>query len=218
MIPPRDDGFTLIELLVTMFLFAILSTVLFTVVMNSAFTAKTMRQNTDLNEESRVVLNRMSRELREAQSIAAVTNPDGPSYSPGADVAVTFDVDFNGNGVVEPDNPDPERLTYTWAASSKRLVLTATGFSAPILANNVEAFKFTYTSRRYECDANSDGLVTWVELDSAQSPCPDNIGNSNGILDSELVAVNSITIEFTVLTGSRRQEYRTQLDLRNRAV
>lgn len=214
----KDAGVTVIELLVTMLLFGVLTTVLFSVFLNSQTMTKTMQQNTDLNEESRLVLNRMSRELREAQTIVSVKNPTGAGYDPAAEVVVTFDVDFNGNGTIEPNAADPEEITYRFQPSNKRLLLEAGGITSPILAASVETFKLSFSSKKYECDSNSDGTVTWEELDSAGSPCPANTGNSNTILDVELVAINSITIEFTVLTGTRRQEYRTQLDLRNRAV
>lgn len=213
-----DSGFTIVELLVTMALFGVLTTVLFSVFQNSQTMTRTHQQNTDLNEESRLVLNRMSRELREAQTIVSVANPVGFGYDPAAEVAVTFQVDFNGNGVIEPAAPDPEEITYRYKPADKRVLLQAGGVTSPILAANVESFKLTYASKKYECDSNSDGSVTWEELDAAPSPCPEEIGNSNTALDAELVAVNSITIEFTVLTGGRSQEYRTQLDLRNRAV
>lgn len=213
-----EEGFTLVELLITLFLFGVLTTVLFTVVMNNVNVVKAVRQSTDLNEESRLVLNRMSRELRESRAIVAVTNPGGSGFDPTSDSEITFEVDFNGNGTIEPLADDPERITYKYESVAKRLLLQAGGLELPILAENVEFFRLTYTSKKYECDTNADGAVSWEELDVALSPCPADIGNANGQLDTELEAVNSVTIELTVLTGDREQEYRTQLDLRNRSI
>ncbi|MCA1839674.1 MAG: type II secretion system protein J [Actinomycetota bacterium] len=215
----RDDaGFTLIEVLIAMFLFAILTTVLFTVVLSSANTLTSIRTTTDLNEEARLVMNRMSRELRESENIISVTNPDGPSFDPNAtSTAITFDVDFNGNGLIEPNASDSERLTYNYDRPNRRLLLQTSSQTLPILANNVEAFKLTYTSRNYDCDQNKDGTVTWLEVDQAPSPCPASAGNSNSLLDVELNNINSLTIELTVLTGAKQQDYRTQIDLRNQA-
>lgn len=214
----HDEGFTVIELLITLFLFGILTTVLFLVVMNNVSTVTSVRQSTDLNEESRLVLNRMARELREAQAILSVSNPGGSTFDPAADSAVTFEVDFNGNGTIEPLAADPEQITYKFESPAKRILLQAGGQTLPILAENVEFFKLTYTSKKFECDTNSDGTVTWEELDAAPSPCPDNFGNSNGAFDVELAGINSVTIDLTVLTGNRQQDYRTQLDLRNRFI
>lgn len=219
----RDEGFTLVELLITIFLFAILTTILMTTVLTAANNFKTVRQTTDLNEESRLVLNRISRELRQASRIITpVVNPDGPAFDPNGDVAITFEVDFNRDkNIVEADG---ERLTYLYdrtnpdVSKRKRLLLKTTGLTLPILASNVEAFKLSYTSSDWRCDSDSDGVVTWLEVESAPSPCPEAAGNSDSppLLDVELTSIDAVTIYLTVLTGSRRQEYRTRIDLRNR--
>jgi hypothetical protein len=175
---------------------------------------KSSREYNDLNEEARVLLNRMSRELREARAIQAATNPAGSTWNSAANASITFDVDFDGDGTIEPDADDPERLTYTYDKAASRVTLQASGENYPILAANVSAFKLTYNSRLYQLDAApKDGIVTWQEIDAETSGA---YGNQNGVLDQELDYIDSITIEFSVLTGSRRQDYRTQVDLRNR--
>ncbi len=209
----REDGFTIVELLVASSLFLGLSAMLFTTVMSSSQAVRGSRLYTDLNEEARVLLNRVSRELREAKAIVAVKNPGGPTYSPTSDSSVTFEVDFNGNGVIEPAGADPERLTYTYQVADGRVVLEAGGTSYPILAANVSYFRLTYLSRIYDRDADGDGTVTWPELDSDPTGA---YGNGNNVLDQELGYIDSVTIDVTVLNGSKRQEYRTQVDLRNR--
>lgn len=170
------------------------------------------------------MLNRMSREVREASRITAASNPGGVGFDSAGDSSVTFEVDFNGNGVIEPSAGDPEELTYYYDRAGRRLLLQAGGATYPILAANVSAFTLTYGSRRYAYDGKDgtvpDGKVTWQELDedraAAGAPCNGVVGNCNGVLDLELSAIDSVTLEFSVLTGSRRQDYRTQIDLRNR--
>lgn len=230
-----DAGVTLIEMLIGFFIFAILTTLAFTTVMNGASNLKAVRQTTDLNEEARLVLNRMSRELREASAITAAQNPDAsnpdgsqrvcgtspsPCFDPRADVSVTFEVDFNRNGAIEPLAADPERITYRYDYANRRLLLQTATETTPILAGNVSAFKLSYRSSDYKCDVNSNGDVTWQELESASSPpCPALAGSlvsgSSG-LDSELAYVDQIVIDLTVLTPPRHQQYRTKVDLRNR--
>jgi prepilin-type N-terminal cleavage/methylation domain-containing protein len=147
--PSRDDhGFTLVELLVAIVLTAILGGVVMTVLLgvNRSVTTTDAQQN--LNQEARLALNRIARELRQAtalttppgftqaSAITAVNNPDGASYSSSAITTVTFTADFNGDGCIDghhgynqtgspPDsgcsayNPnDPETLTYCWDPSS----------------------------------------------------------------------------------------------------
>lgn len=210
-----EHGFTLIELLVVILLFAILSSLLITVVLSSATTLKTVRETSDLNEESRLVMNRVSREIREAQSIILATNPDGSNFNPNADVSITFQIDFNGNNVIEPNAADAEEITYFYERAGRRLLLKTPATSLPILASNVEAFKLSYESGLFECDTNTDGTVTWEEMDAAPSPCRANGGVSDGALNTELTSVDTIIVELTVLTGPRKQDYRTRVFLRN---
>ena len=209
-----QGGFTLVELLVASFIFLILTSSLFAAVMAMSNGVRTTRDQNDLNEEARLMLNRMTRELREARRIQAASNPGGTTFNAGANSSVTFDVDFNGNNIIEPNASDPERLTYTYDSALRQVTLQAAGENFPILAANVSAFKLTYTSRLYQLDAApKDGIVTWEELDADTSGA---YGNRNSALDQELEYIDSVTIEFSVFTGRRRQDYRTQVDMRNR--
>ena len=224
-------GFTLVELLVSSMLFLMLSSMVFTAVISASRAAQGSREYNDLNEEARLLLNRMSRELREAKAVTAVANPGGAVDGTGTpkfggyyasdatgDVEVTFDVDFNGNGTIEPAADDPETLTYRYDRANRRVLLLAAGQSLPVLAAEVETFVLRYTSRVHEADGAvdgvADGVVDWEELDADAA---DADGNGNNVLDGqELSKLDSITIELTVLRGSRQQTYRTQVDLRNR--
>lgn len=224
-------GFTLIEFLIAMGLFLGLSAVLFTTVVSGATQARNGRQYNDLNEEARLMLNRMSRELREAQAIDAVTNPGAavsstgaalyPSYytaNANADASVTFEVDFNGDGTIDPNAADPEQLTYKYDRANRRVLLLAAGEELPVLAGNVESFAYRFTSRLYQADGSvdgtKDGTVNWEELDADTLTAK---GNQNHVLDGqELARIDSVTIEIVVLKGARQQTYRTQVDMRNR--
>ena len=209
----RHRGFTLVETLVATGIFLTLTALLLTTAMTSVRTTRNSQIGNDLNEEARLVLNRMSRELREAIRVTDVDNPNGSAFNASSDNSVTFEVDFNGNGVIEPSADDPEVITYAYDYAAKQLLLKASGEAIPILAANVSKFRLSFTSRLYDYDADVDGVVTWEELDSDATGI---VGNSNGVLDLELRQINSVTIEFTVLTGSRQQVYRTQVDLRNK--
>ena len=208
-----DGGFTIIEMAVAMVLLGILSSVLSVTVTGSRETAETVRQVNNLNEEARLAVNRIARELRQAREITAVGNPD-PTRS------VTFGVDFNGNGTIDSSTVDPERLTYAWDGS--RILLSAadttgTTVTQPILSGEVSQFRLDYRSSLYQYDCNGDGVTTWQELDAtACGPVGNTVGNGNGALDAaELTHIDSVVLEFSVLDGSRKQDYRTQIDLRN---
>ena len=221
-----DQGFTLVELLVSIVLISIIGSVVFASIMASQRVAESSRQVNDLNEEARLVLNRMSRELREAQRITAVTNALGPGHSATADTSITFEVDFNGNGTIEPAAADPERLTYFYDASARQLQLQAAGSALPVLAANVASFEVNFTSRKYVYDGTTtatagvcgtvsgtkDGVVTWQEVDGNAAML---YGNCNGVLDTELSVIDSVFLDLRVLFGAKQQHYQTQVDLRN---
>lgn len=220
-----DAGFTLVELLVAMTLFAGLTTALMTAVLATSNAASNNRTYNDLNEEARLVLNRMSRELREASRVTAVVNPQGPGFDPNADSSITIEVDFNGNKTIEPGGADPERLTYIYDRSERQLQLSAGSVIVPVLGANVEGFSLTFRSRVIDrrlpldgmtgCDTvagTKDGKLDWPELDHSLAA---GIGNCNGALDVELPVMDSVQIDLKVLKEPRTQRYTTQVDLRN---
>ena len=219
-----DAGFTLVELAVAGALFMVLNLFTMTAVLGNAKVTEAARDSADLNQEARLLLNRMSRELREARAVIGATNPS-PSghttpyapFDPDGDSAVTFEVDFNGVHGIEPNAADPEVITYAYDRAGERVLLQAGGQTLPVLAANVTDFAMTFTSRRFTHDGAVDGVrdnvVTWEELDAD----PDRVrGNGNRLLDLELTSVDSVVIEITLFKGERRQTYRTQVDLRNR--
>lgn len=231
---PDDEGFTLVELLMAMALFSVLGVMVLTTVLSTGRIADNSSTYNDLNEEARNVLNRFSREMREAQRIDGVVNAVGPGYSASADTSVTLSVDFDGDGTIEPSAADPEVLTYTYQRAQRRLVLTAAGSTVPVLAGNVETFKLSYYARisdsaRLGLDglttasggtcgsvpvgAVKDGELTWPELDADPTR---KHGDCSGALGAaELPYLNSVGVELTVLKAPRQQHYRTRIDLRN---
>ena len=235
-----DAGFTLIEMLVSVVVLGALGTIFLTTVLGAQTSARTTTSENDLNEEARLALNRMARELRQASTVTTALNPDGASYSSTATTAVTFSADFNGDGCIDGVAPspaptpapvcqaytaaNPETLTYCWdpAATVRQLYLipgTLPGQSCqvsgalPILAGQVTSFKLSYRSNQYLYDASGDGITTWTELDEAGPP----VGNSDDTLNQpELGNVDSVVIDLLVSAkGQHSQSYVTQVDLRN---
>ncbi len=221
-----DRGFTMVEMLVAASLFMMLNLFTFSAVLSHAKVTEATRDATDINQEARLVLNRMARELREASAVTAATNPGVFAYSPtyathdpAADSSLTFEVDFNNVNGIEPNAPDPELITYKYDRAGERLLLQAGGQTLPVLAANVTAFKLSFTSRMHEYNGTltggvpNDRIVTWEELDADPTGVR---GNGNKTLDMELTYVDSVVIDITLFKGQRKQTYRTQVDLRNR--
>lgn len=230
----RDAGFSLVELLVGVVIFGVLSTTVLAAVLTSSKIADNNSTLNDLNGEARNVLNRISRELREASSITAVVNPGGTGYVPATDVGLTLEVDFDADGTIEPTAADPEVLTYTYQRSTRQLLLTAAGSTVPVLAGNVEDFKLSYFARVGTADRlaldgltdaaapacgsmpstpTKDNQLEWMELDADPAK---KYGDCSGTLTAaELPYISSVSIELKVLKEPRQQVYRTRVDLRN---
>ncbi len=236
-----EEGFTLVELMVAMSLMIVVITVSLTSVIAAQKAETTSRQVQNLNEEARQAMNRMARDLRQAQVLVTAVNPDGPLYSTSntAITALRFQGDYNGDGCSPSPlvattacpvayNPgNPEDLTYCFEASSKQLYVidnqasgvtpitatsTACSGGQPLLAGNVSRLEIAYRSAAYSYDTNpTDGVTTWRELDAAGTP----VGNLNGRLDVELPFVDSVSLSVTMTDAGHSQQYRTQVDLRN---
>lgn len=211
----RDDqaGYTLVEAVVSMVLLFVVLAIVTSVIASTQRASDAVRRNTTLGEEARGTLNRIGRELRQAKRISAVDGLDGAK-------GLTFDVDFNGNGVIDPSVSDPESLTYFY--DGVRLLLSAaddTGLvtTRPVLNGVVDSFSLSYRSSDYRFDCNGDGITTWQELDGGSCrPAGTSVGNANGKLDAaELDHIDSVVLAFTVQEAGKRQAYRTQIDLRN---
>lgn len=230
-----DEGMTLIELLVAMSLVMVIAAGSLTTVILSSDVVKLGRDVQNLNEEARHAVNRMARDLRQAEELVVGLNPAGPAHNEDAVVAVRFRADYDGDGCsgtaaagcLPHDPSNPEDVTYCFDPGERQLyimdnqvsglpVLTASSTSCeggqPLLAGNVSSLGISYRSSAYLYDTDGDGVTDWTELDSAGLP----VGNSNGVLDAELAGVNSLVLELTVSVDGHSQDYRTQVDLRNR--
>lgn len=211
---PKDQGFTLIEVLVAMGLFAVLGSLLLGLSLGTSRVTQETRDRTGVNEESRTAMERMTRELRQASTIDAVTLPTVPGAGP---TSFTFWTDFDGDGARSTLADDPEVLSYQWDPTNQRLTLSAYDASGsetrPVLAADVTSFIAELRSSRWEYDVNGDGVTTWQELDSAGAP----VGNGDGVAnDPELKHIDLIRVAVTVQDQSGPQTYQTLIDLRNR--
>jgi Tfp pilus assembly protein PilW len=209
---PRDAGVSLVEVLVGIGLFATLGALLLGLALSTGKVTTDTRTLANVSEESRLAMERMTRELRQSRGLTDVQLPGGSS------TALTFWTDFNGNEAQDLNAADPEVLTYRWDPATSRLTLTAndaTGAAVtrPVLAAQVSRFTVDLQSSKWQYDTSNDGVTTWQELDAAAAP----VGNGNARPDGqELVFLDLVQISMTVLDGARAQTYNTKVDLRNR--
>lgn len=238
-----DDGFTLVELLVGGMIFLVLGSMLLTSLVVAASSSRTTRAKHDMNEEARTALNRVARELRQADAITYVVNADGPAFSTTSLTAVSLQADFNRDGCTGnaptcagTDNvSNPENITYCYdpsaatAVARQSLWLIPTGLTSapagcnvsgaqPILAGRVGGFRLEYRSNEYLYDSSPvDGITTWRELDAAGPPVGDPGAPDGNINTSAVNFVNSVVIHLTMSRDGHTQAYQTQVDLRNKS-
>jgi prepilin-type N-terminal cleavage/methylation domain-containing protein len=213
---PVDEGFSLVEVLVAMGLFTVVTTLLLGLALGTAQVEEDTRKLAGVNEESRLAMERMARELRQANAVLSFSG----STSGTSPVVLTFWTDFNGNGSQDLSVTDPEVLTYRWEPTLERLTLTANdedgaSVTRPVLAANVTSFELGLYSSRWEYDTSAaDGEPTkWTEIDAAGPP----VGDNDGAPDArELELIDLVKVTMTVLDGAHRQTYKSEIDLRNR--
>lgn len=237
--PGQDAGFTLVELLLGMVLVGVISAIGITTVLTTSRSADVTLAEHDGVEEARLALNRMTRELRQAETIVRAINPDGVAHSATAITAITFEADFDGDGCIDgvnehgttagclpEDLSEPELVTYCHQPAASNSdepelfivrgalpagTVTACTGGMPILAEDVAAFKIEYRSNLYRYDtAPADGTTTWTELDAAAAP----VGNQNGTLDVELPGITSLVLRVDLQNPGL--QLRTAVALRNR--
>ena len=226
-------------MLIALSLLMILGAVVLTALVATSQSSRSTRTHHDLNEEARNALNRMARELRQADAITHVVNADGATYDPTSLVAVSLRADFNRDGCIgnapacTTDVTNPEEITYcfdpaaTDPASRDSLWLIPYALTTapatcslpnaePILAGRVEGLQLEYRSNAYLYDtAPTDGVTTWQELDAAGPPVGDP-GSSDGDINTNAIDhVNAVVVHLTMGADGVTQDYQTQVDLRN---
>lgn len=210
-----ESGFTLVELLFGIVLLSISSIGFYTVLFASADGSKKAEQSSQVAAEARLGFNRMVRDTREGIEIK---NPSNVSY--------TVEVDFDGDGVIEPNPSDPtgnyERMIFTFnpGLNGNGTITAGNGTSSEVLVRGVDCIRkadnschdvFTYRSSRLQYDSNGDGVTSALELDAAAT-----IGNGNGTLDGgEPGAVNSVAFGIRVRVGDNVTNFYSEAQLRN---
>lgn len=211
----NEEGFTLVEFLVAIFVFSAISIAMYQVLFMTTRGSERAKDIVNTSEEARLGFNRLVRDTREGRE---VKSPSSQSF--------TVDIDFNGNGTIEPSPPDPlgsyESVRFDFnpvTGGFGTVTVTAAG-STETLMDGVDCIRktdgtcnpaFTYRSSRLEYDANADGVTSSAELDAAPS-----IGNNNGVLDgNEIALVDVVAFALRVKVGGSIENFYAEAQLRN---
>lgn len=222
----RDQaGMSLVELLVGIALFGVLGTLLLGLGLSTARVTDRTKSVTEVTEEARHALERLTRELRQANKLTAAQMVGDNA------IAITAEIDFNGNGQIEATSLDPEVVTYRWDSASEALTLTANvegqPETHPVLAGRVTNFSVSLWSSRWDYDTGAPAGTTWREIDAAGSPVGDGDGKPDGCATvpadprfcasqvDELALIDRLQISVTVEQDGNAYTYKTEVHLRN---
>lgn len=205
---------TLIEMMIAIMLLSIIVATFYSFLFGGERASRNGQEWLELNQTARLSLERLSRELREADSIVSISGNSQIKFQADFDASGTF-----SGGDYQTDITNDEKITYSYDGASKELRIWSDVDDPdppqpqPV-ARNVLAFSLTYFGSDPLLDCGSppgctpDGLVTATEID--------RFGNGNGVLDgNELNLVSTAVVDLTVGLGAQRHEYRTAVELRN---
>ena len=129
----RDNGLTLIEVLVAMVIFGVFTSLALGIVISTSRASDDTRKLTTVGEETRLGMERLTREVRQASAVSAVALPQTSSD----ETRFTILIDFDGNSCIDPAAADPEKVTYIYDPNTDVLTMKADGHDAPLLATKV---------------------------------------------------------------------------------
>jgi len=201
-----DRGYTLVEFAVAMGIFLIFMSVVTPFMFSQIQGALRTEDRVDLQQNARIALRTMTRELRQATELYdSVDKPSGKTE-------VSFGVDFDGNGVIDSYNNTAaplEQITYYYTPVDETLYRGRKKNVGSPLAEHVQDVIFTMYGSNLVLDGNGDGVVDEDELDT----------NGNNKIDGpELANVTRLTIELDMAGGDVTQTFEAQAFMRNRVV
>jgi len=133
----RARGMTLVELMVAVALGSMLLAGASTLWLFGSRSFVAMGNYTDLDKQSRNAVDRMSRDIREATQVTAVTKR-GEAYR-----FLALTNAFTG-----------QEITYTWAPNTKKLVCRKTGQPEQVYLTECDRFDFELCQRTPQKDGN----------------------------------------------------------------
>lgn len=201
-----ESGYTIVEVLVAMFVFALVSTGFYQVLIAQTKSLEATRSSSKLGEEARAAFNRMVRDTREADLISAA-----------APNSYTIKVNYNADSLYQNPNVngDNEILTYAYDAVADTLTL-----NGEVLMTNVKPVPgkqmFDFTSNALEYDWDGNGTTTWLEIDNAScaSHGVTGVGDCQNDLDVEVAHLTGVAFAITDLDDS--ETFYATAQLRNR--
>jgi prepilin-type N-terminal cleavage/methylation domain-containing protein len=209
----RDEhGYTIVEILVAMFVFSLISTGFYQVLIAQTKSLDKTRATSRIGEEARVGFNRMVRDTREADLISAAS---------GSGTSFTIKVNYNADGLYQNPNPNGDNEILTFAYDNATNTVTLNG---EVLMEGVKPDPgkkmFDFTSNALEYDWLGDGTTTWEDIDQASCPSHGVTGVGDCDLPDPILDAPELPyltgVEFAISDTAETTEFFATAQLRNR--
>ena len=134
-----EQGYSFVEILVALFIFSLISTAFFSVMMSGARGTDSTRRSVRVSEEARLGLNRIVRDVREAGWVVLPGTNPSTEYT-----SFTVSTDYNRDGVYANSagpataEANYEVVTYAYDDASDAITVTAAGFPTETLIRGVQ--------------------------------------------------------------------------------
>lgn len=209
----RDEGgFGLVETMVAMMVFSVVSIAFYQILFGQLRGTTATKTSVRIGEEARAGFNRMVRDVREGDVLAAA--------SP---TSFTVKVNFDGDGLYEsPNQQDVEEiLTYAHDPVARTITLNGEVLMAGVEPVGPSTNVFAFGSNVLDYDWDNSGTTTWIELNNAS--CAANAVTGVGdcdtppVLDAgEFPHLTTVSIALKVTLDGHEDEFRSTVQLRNR--
>lgn len=217
----RDQGMTLIELLVAMGLFAVVGSLVLGLGISTAKVTDSASRAVDLNEESRVAMERLARDLRSASAVTKVYVQGGAFTGiqlhlapPLAEASATASPTASPTGPLTADSDTLSDPAYLWKTGSPLTLFDGSvvgGPEEPILAAKVTDFRIDLWSSTWNpLPATPSAGTSWQELGAGAIPA-----TAQWWTPAQLAEVDRVTVSMTVAVDGRQRSYSTDVYLRN---
>jgi len=133
----KEKGFTLIELLTVIFLSGVIMAAIYSLFISQNVAFSAQEQMTELNQNLRVSMDQMSREIRLAGYKTSTSTFNGIATAQPATIRILADLNQDGDTV-----DDNEDITFSYDANTMQIWRNSPG--SPI-ADHITNLSFTYT-------------------------------------------------------------------------
>lgn len=140
--PRNRRGYTLIELILVITITGIIAGVVAPIIWTATNVLMFDQLRTNMVEDARFAMHRITRELSNIHSHAAIiTAQDGNYYYRGAPWNATCPENFVEDSEVPPQGP---RMRFSYANDDEQLYVTRCSEEPGLLADHMDTFRFTY--------------------------------------------------------------------------